>query len=53
MYVKALHIEGHRRFSSFDLDLNPTFNIIVGDNETGKSRAYPRTSRSNMNEHAK
>ncbi len=37
IYITRVHIEGFRRFGSFDLELNPTFNILVGDNETGKS----------------
>ncbi len=37
MHITRVHIEGFRRFDSFDLELNPTFNILVGDNETGKS----------------
>lgn len=37
MYVARIHIEGFKRFKSFDLELNPSVNIIVGDNETGKS----------------
>jgi len=35
--ISRLHIEGFRRFTTFDLAVNPTFNVIVGDNETGKS----------------
>ena len=37
MHITRVHIEGFRRFGNFDLELNPTFNILVGDNETGKS----------------
>lgn len=37
MSITRVHIEGFKRFSHFDLELNPTFNVIVGDNETGKS----------------
>ncbi len=37
MRVTSLYIEGFKRFSKFDLTLNPDFNVIVGDNETGKS----------------
>jgi putative ATP-dependent endonuclease of OLD family len=35
--ITRIYIEGFRRFSQFELELNPTFNVIVGDNETGKS----------------
>jgi putative ATP-dependent endonuclease of OLD family len=37
MRITRLHIEGFKRFEQFDLELNPAFNVIVGDNETGKS----------------
>ncbi len=37
MPITRVHIEGFKRFSHFALELNPTFNVIVGDNETGKS----------------
>ncbi|MDA8346570.1 MAG: AAA family ATPase [Thermaerobacter sp.] len=35
--ITRVHIEGFKRFTCFDLTLNPAFNVIVGDNETGKS----------------
>jgi len=35
--ISRLRIEGFRRFKTFDLELNSKFNVIVGDNETGKS----------------
>jgi putative ATP-dependent endonuclease of the OLD family len=37
MHITRVHIEGFKRFTKFDLELNRDFNIIVGDNETGKS----------------
>lgn len=37
MPITRIHIEGFKRFLHFDLKLNPNFNVIVGDNETGKS----------------
>lgn len=37
MRITRIHIEGFKRFTQFDLELNTTFNVIVGDNETGKS----------------
>lgn len=37
MYITHIYIEGFKRFEQFELDLNEKFNIIVGDNETGKS----------------
>jgi predicted ATP-dependent endonuclease of OLD family len=37
MHITRIHLKGFKRFTRFDLELNPTFNVIVGDNETGKS----------------
>ncbi len=37
MHITRVNIEGFKRFTQFELKLNPTFNVIVGDNETGKS----------------
>lgn len=37
MRITRVYIEGFKRFDKFDLELNPDFNVIVGDNETGKS----------------
>lgn len=38
MYISHLHIENFKRFKgSFDIDLNEHLNILVGDNEAGKS----------------
>jgi putative ATP-dependent endonuclease of the OLD family len=37
MHITRIHLEGFKRFIQFDLELNPIFNVIVGDNETGKS----------------
>tara|TARA_R110002111_G_scaffold97462_5_gene150713 strand:+ start:1257 stop:2867 length:1611 start_codon:yes stop_codon:yes gene_type:complete len=37
MHIKRLHIEGFKRFKSIDLELDPIYNLIVGNNETGKS----------------
>jgi len=37
MQITRVHIEGYRRLASFDLELNESVNVIVGDNETGKS----------------
>lgn len=35
--IKKVFIQNYKIFDRFDLDLNDTLNIIVGDNETGKS----------------
>ena len=37
MHITHIYIEGFKRFDKFELNLNPAFNVIVGDNETGKS----------------
>lgn len=38
MYISHLHIENFKRFKgSFDIDLNEHLNVLVGDNEVGKS----------------
>jgi putative ATP-dependent endonuclease of OLD family len=37
MHLKRINIEGFKTFSNFKLDLNKSLNIIVGDNETGKT----------------
>ncbi|HEX7550986.1 MAG TPA: hypothetical protein VF579_10445 [Candidatus Methylomirabilis sp.] len=37
MHVTRVYIEGFKRFTKFDLELSPTFNVIVGDNETGNN----------------
>lgn len=37
MYITQVYIEGFKRFTTFNLELNPSFNVIVGDNETGKT----------------
>lgn len=37
MYIKKIKIEGFKTFRTFELPLNKHLNIIVGDNETGKT----------------
>lgn len=38
MYIRKIHIENFKKFKgSFDLEFNNDLNIIVGDNEAGKS----------------
>lgn len=38
MYIKKIHIENFKKFKGpFDLELNEDLNIIVGNNEAGKS----------------
>lgn len=36
-YIKSIHIEGFKKFKFVDVSLNPHMNIIVGENEAGKS----------------
>ncbi len=37
MYINRVYIDGFKRLTNFELELNASLNIIVGDNETGKS----------------
>ena len=37
MKIKKVNIENYKCFKSFTLDFNDGVNIIVGDNEAGKS----------------
>ncbi|MCC6508083.1 MAG: AAA family ATPase [Pirellulaceae bacterium] len=37
MHITRIYIEGFKRFTKFGLELNKSLNVIVGDNETGKS----------------
>ena len=36
-YIKSLHIEGFKKFLSLDVVFNEHMNILVGENEAGKS----------------
>lgn len=36
-YIKLLHIEGFKKFLSLDVPFNEHMNILVGENEAGKS----------------
>ena len=36
-YIKQIHIEGFKKFDSIDVRFNPHMNILVGENEAGKS----------------
>lgn len=37
IYIKSIHIENYRCFENLDVDFNKNINIIVGNNEAGKS----------------
>jgi putative ATP-dependent endonuclease of OLD family len=37
VHIKRIRIEGFRSFAKFELTLNEHMNVIVGDNETGKT----------------
>lgn len=37
IHITRIYVDGFKRFTQFTLEVNPTFNVIVGDNETGKS----------------
>lgn len=36
-YIKSLHIEGFKKFTAIDIEFNEHMNILVGENEAGKS----------------
>ena len=36
-YIKSLHIEGFKKFQRLDVKFNEHMNILVGENEAGKS----------------
>ena len=36
-YIKSLHIEGFKKFAVLDVQFNEHMNILVGENEAGKS----------------
>ena len=37
IYIKSVHIENYKCFEELDIDFNKNVNIIVGNNEAGKS----------------
>ena len=36
-YIKSLHIEGFKKFQTLNVEFNEHMNILVGENEAGKS----------------
>ena len=36
-WIKSMHIEGFKKFERFDINFNEHMNILVGENEAGKS----------------
>ena len=36
-YIEQMHIEGLKKFRELDVTFNPHMNIVVGENEAGKS----------------
>ena len=36
-YIKSLHIKGFKKFQTLDVEFNEHMNILVGENEAGKS----------------
>ena len=36
-YIKALHVEGFKKFQTLNVEFNEHMNILVGENEAGKS----------------
>lgn len=37
MYITRVYIDGFKRLTNFTLELNEKLNVVVGDNETGKT----------------
>lgn len=37
MYIEKLKIKGYKRFENFEMDFNKEINVIIGENESGKS----------------
>jgi len=52
MHIKRVYIDGFKRLTDFDLELNPALNIIVGDNETGKTSVLEAISLVLSRQHA-
>ncbi len=36
-HISNLHIEGYKKFANFDIEFNKNINVLVGENEAGKS----------------
>ena len=36
-YIKSLHVEGFKKFQTLNVEFNEHMNILVGENEAGKS----------------
>lgn len=37
MHITRVYIDGFKRLTNFDMELNEKLNVVVGDNETGKT----------------
>src|SRR5258708_40328422 len=37
MHITRVYIDGFKRLTNFTIELNESLNVIVGDNETGKT----------------
>lgn len=37
MYIDQLIIKGYKKFEKFDIEFNKEINVIIGENESGKS----------------
>jgi len=46
--IKKIFIQNYKIFEQFDLELNSDLNIIVGDNEVGKSTILEELCQSNL-----
>ena len=36
-YIKRISIQGYKKFKELDFEFNPKMNILIGENEAGKS----------------
>ena len=46
--IKKIFIQNYKIFEQFDLELNSDLDIIVGDNEVGKSTILEELCQSNL-----
>ena len=45
-YIKSLTIEGLKKFEHFNIEFDKNINIIIGENEAGKSTILEAINRS-------
>ena len=45
-YIKRVTIEGLKKFEHFDIEFDKNINVIIGENESGKSTILEAINRS-------